>query len=355
MQTEANSTSLEDQIANFDPNSPEALAALEQGIFGEEGNALTPELDSSTDETGGEKKAAAAKIDGGEGSEKQDEKQVAAAATQHAAEEGAPSGAAVPEGVQAKDGRHVIPYSVLERERDRAARAEATANALAEEIDRLKAGKPAQAATVQLSAEDLDQLEQDLPMVAKVIRSNMAAIEQLTGTVTQLRRDQEITAQTQQRSVEDEIDAAISANPDLAAWRDAANRKDNPDPLMWNRAAAIDATLREDPEWKDKTFAERFEKATETVKLLYGVPAAVTPPAPKPQEPKPEDIKQVAEAKLKETPAPVPNTLSDIPGSAAPTQSAIETIENASAVQIGQKFLSMTTDQQDAYLASLGI
>jgi len=355
---EANSTDLETQMASFDPTNPEALAALEKAAMG--GEDVAAEATPSADDTP-EPEAAPAKKDE---PAPQDDKTVAAPPADKPAEpgEGTPSGTGKPKGVQARDGDHIIPYSVLERERDRASRAEATAKALAEQLQSLQSGKTVEAQAPanagNLTEEDLAQLDTDLPGVAKVIRAQMAAIEAMQGTIHTLQQENEIEQQNRQAAALDQTEAAIMANADLKAWRDAATRKDNPDPLMWNRAAGLDEVLRDDPDWKDQPLATRFAKVVESMRSLYGVPAAATPtpPAPVPPAPQPAtDLKQVADAKLKAEPAPVPTTLSDIPGGAAPAQSDIETIENTSAVALGQKFLSMSPDQMDAYLARIGI
>lgn len=344
--SEENSNDLDARIAGFDPTDPAALAALESELVGGEATNATDEP-TPVDVAAGEKTVEPAKQD-----EKKAE-QVAEPAPA-AKPEGAPSGVQEPEGVQAKDGKHVIPYSVLERERDRATRAESTAAALAEEIDRLKAGKPAESAQVTISEEDLAQLDNDLPSVAKAIRAQMALINSLNGTVNQLQREQGVVAQNQQRSIDDEIEAAISGNHDLSAWRNEAFREETPNPLMWNRAVSLDKALREDPEWQNKTFAERFAQVAETMKSLYGAPAAEVTPA-RSQQPTQAELKQAADAKLKETPAPVPTSLSDIPGGNPPAQSHLESLENASAVALGNRFLSMSPDQMESELARLGI
>lgn len=348
----ANSTDLEARIASFDPSDPDALAALENDVLGSEVPVEEP-ASSVEPETSETKEPA-----------KQDDKTGTEAAakvqTEPNSETDATSGVTSPKGVMAKDGDHIIPYSVLERERERAIRAEATIKALSEQINALQSGadteaKPANAEG-QLSEQDLAQLDSDLPGVAKVIRAQMAAIQALTGTVQTLQQENEIAQNTRAASVQDETEAAIQSNPELVAWREAANRKDSPDPRMWNRAADLDAVLRSDDEWKDRPIAERFAKVTETIKTLYGAPSAA--PAPtivQPQQAKPVDLKQVADTQLEAIPAPVPTTLSDIPGGAAPAQSDIETLENASAVALGQKFMSMSPDQMESYLARLGV
>ena len=221
--SEAQSMTLEDRMAAFelDPSNPEALASLEKAAMGE---AAPAEVAPAAVEAKTEEPAA-----------KTDEKQ----------EPGEASIVETPQGVQAKDGQHIIPYSVLERERDRATRAEQTAQALTARIQQLESGKPAAASEAgeanagAMTEEDLAQLDQDLPGVAKMLRAQMATISALTGTVQNLKNEQEVQAQNREQSQQDEIEVAISANPDLTAWRDAMNRADKPDPLMWNRAADL--------------------------------------------------------------------------------------------------------------------
>jgi hypothetical protein len=350
---EANSMTLEDQIAAFDPTNPESLAALEKSVLGV---AVETSVDPDPMNGSGLKSASdevQAAADKQEGAAKQDEKKTEepapASATQVA---GDPSVTPEPKGVQAKDGQHIIPYSVLERERDRAARAEQTAQALADQLKQLQAGNkgasPADANAGGLTDEDLQTLDRDQPEVAKLIRSQMAAVEQLTGVVRSLQQEQEVAYQTKAASVQDEIEAAVTANADLKSWRDAAFSKEAPNPLMWNRAADLDAVLREDPAWQDKPVAERFAKVAETMRTIYSVPS-VTPS----KTTTPPDVKQVADAQLKAAPAVVPTTLSDIPGGAPPAQSDAETLENASAISLGNKFLTMTPEQIESYLSRM--
>lgn len=327
MQGEATSNTLEDQIANFDPSNPESLAALEQVAMGDEGGVATEA--------------------------KQDEK----TPEQTTPVESAPSGAQADQtrGVQAKDGQHIIPYSVLERERDRAARAEATAQALAEQLQNLQNGKlPDQTSGKEqqgtLSDEDLEQLDSDLPGVAKVIRAQMAMIEKLTGNLQNVQREQEVVQQTRQQSIQDEIESAIQGNESIKSWREAASRQENPDPLMWSRAVEVDKMLRQDPAWQDRSIAERFSKVSDMVNAFFGTQQAGKAPEKQIQQP---SLQQAAEAALKAAPAPMPETLSDIPGGTPPAQTDIETLQNASVTALGNKFMSMTPEQMESYLARM--
>lgn len=341
----ADAQTIEDQIANFDPADPDALAKLEQSILDPEGD------DTGTDDAGSDEELAettdASPAEGGEKEAKQDEKQQAA----EPAAEVATSGDQKPEGVLTKDGKHVIPYNVLERERERASRAEQTIKELEARLQQSAAGDPNGAAdkgAVDISQDDLDELEQEIPEVAKVIKHLMGKLNEATGVITQLRDEQERTKQVRAQEEADEFEAAINSTSHLKGWRDKAFSKEAPDRTMWDRAVKVDSMLREDPEWSDKPYSERLAQVEKTVTAMYGMNVAP------PKTDKQPDLKTVADEKLKGKGGDVPTSLSDIPGGNPPAQGYAETLENASTVALGQKFLNMTVEQQEAYLARFG-
>lgn len=260
------------------------------------------------------------------------------------------TGADAPKGVQAKDGEHIIPYSVLEREREARTRAEAMLQAQAAELERLAAGgKPAgegQGDAVQFSEEDLTQLDQDLPGVAKVIRAQQATIDKLMGTVQTLQQEHVVEQTVKQEAAKDSIEAAIEANQDLRAWRE--------DPTMWNRAADLDGVLREDPAWKDRPVAERFAKVAETVKALYGAPA--TPqPAASPQQNTQQALTAKADAAIAaaDKAANVPRSLGDIPGGVPPAVDEASAWLEKTPTQMQADMLRLTPEQSEALLDRL--
>jgi len=347
MSEAAAGSTLEDQIANFDPTNPESLAALEKAAMGA---TVVP----SADVTIGD----GTTVKPEEGSEKQGEKTTEQPA---AAGEGATSGVTEqPKGVQAKDGQHIIPYSVLERERDRASRAEQTAQALADQLQKLQSGTAtaatADANAVQLTDDDLAQLDTDLPGVAKVIRAQMQMIEKLTGTVQTLQHGQESQQTSAEQQRRDEEEAAIAANENLTTLR-AAMGEDPKAQARWNKVVDTYQSLREDPELFALDTASLINKAEQSVAAIYGpvvkaVAVPATPAAAKQtDESQAAALKQAADAALKAQPGTVPQSLSDFPGGTPPAQNDMETLSNASPVQLGQKFMSMTPDQIESYLA----
>jgi hypothetical protein len=349
MQTEAAATQ-QPSLAHIAAN-PDALANMTDDQIEALANTPAPAIDESASATAGEKTGsetpAAASQD------------ATAAATAETSAAEAPAAAETKGGIQAKDGTHVIPYSVLEREREARTRAEAMLQAQADEIDRLKAGgKQAEGeqSAVTLSADDLAQLDQDLPDVAKAIRAQQATIEALAVTVKTLKQDQEVQTTLRQQSVKDETESAILANPDLSAWRDAAFNEQAPDPLMWNRAADLDVVLREDPVWRDRPLNERFAKVAETIKTLYGdTPSAAKPAAETTASQTDATLKAKADAALAGAAKAdaLPLSSSAIPGGAAPAVDELAGMLDKSGAQLTAEFMAMTPEQIDAKLNRL--
>lgn len=263
----------------------------------------------------------------------------------------APAADAKPDGILAKDGKNVIPYSQLESARTRAAAAEALARDQAAELATLRASKaaPEPAADAEmLTEEELSALEADSPTLAKTLRAQQAAIRDLRDTVEVVTKRQASDVASQEAEVKSEIQTAIDANPTLATWQTSE------DQTMWDRASGFDKLLRAMPEYANVPFADRFAKVVEMTQSALGVEPE---PAPEPQQHEqltPAQIKAAATAKVaKVTAAKKPVTLSDIPGGAPPAVDERQKVEEMSPVALGQLFLGMTEEQRQAYLASL--
>lgn len=264
--------------------------------------------------------------------------------------------------VLAQDGKHIIPYSVLERERNRAVQAEATAAALAEEVNRLQQGQPAaESAAATLTKEDLEQFDQDLPGVAKVIRAQMAAIESLTGTVKGIKAGQDVQERSTEQVRIDSEEAAIAAHPELVALRGAMADKDEKAATRWNRVVDTYMDLQNDPEFVGLDTAALINKAAESVKMRYGslLPAGTaTPQTPvaSPATPTPEALKAKADAALAaadKSGAAAPRSLGDIPGGSAPAVDEVAAMLDKSGAQLTAEFMAMTPEQIEAKLNRL--
>lgn len=197
-------------------------------------------------------------------------------------------------GVLTKDGKHVMPFTVVQDLRTRNSQlaeqlAEATRR-LEEEAAARAAGTStqesqaqAQAAALQFTEEELADL-QAIPAAAKLVQGFQALQAKLDQVVSAAAPAPAPapTAQATGMSVQD----AIDQNPLLTRWQAKGG-------ALWDEAVALDQQLRADPQWAGKSMADRFAEVQTRIANEYGIaipqstpsgaPApATTPPGPTP-------------------------------------------------------------------------
>ena len=252
--------------------------------------------------------------------------------------------------VLAKDGKHVIPYAVLQGARDRAETAERVAREQAAELERLRTpGKKEEESTQILTEDELKALETEgQATLAKVLRAQQENLKALTAEVTSLRDHNEREIAQEAAEAKSSIQEAIDANTVLSTWQS------DKDKTMWNEAARIDKILRESPKYSEVPYAERFTRVVELTAESMGI--ELPKPQVKEEPPKPrltdEEIRAAAEAKLKAKPS-TPKSLSDIPGGTPPAVDERDRVDQMSVAELGAKFMRMSKDELDAYVASL--
>lgn len=267
-----------------------------------------------------------------------------------------------PEGVATKDGKHVIPYSVLKSERDRAAQAEKAAKDAADRIAELTAqlesakqgakhGDAARANlqqgdTEELSSEELAFLKDDNPAVykaLKAIEAKAAMLQDRLKPVEDKARDIEADIAAREAAI---VQEAIDSVPKLAHIQ-SANAE------AYALAQRFDTTLQSLKEWKDKPLSDRFAKAVQMVEDAIG---PIELPQTSTQSLKPEELKAAAKAKAAEAlkaRANVPTSLSEFPAGLAPSADERESVTALSHAQIAEKMSRMTPEQLDVYLQNL--
>ncbi|WP_458763662.1 hypothetical protein [Cupriavidus basilensis] len=266
------------------------------------------------------------------------------------------------EGVLARDGKNIIPFSVLRTERERAARAEQLAKEFAEKIAaleaRLAAGNQgaktgegartteAAAEVVAMTPEELESFKEDFPTQYKVYMAQQATIQALKDKLQPVEEDLAKQQEEQRVAVETMVNDAIDATPKLAHIRAT-------DKELYAAAQQFDAVLRTQPKWAGKTLAERFARVVELVESEHGaieIPGAT----PVTLQKTPEQLKKEAEALASKTAAkPAPNSLSDFPAGDPPAQSETDALETMTHAQLADKFAKMSPDQLDAYFNSI--
>jgi hypothetical protein len=259
-----------------------------------------------------------------------------------------------PEGVATKDGKHVIPYSVLQSERTRAAAAERElvearaqlAAHLAAATDPKQAAKTGGADTPEVSQEDEDRLaalEEDFPSVAAELKATRELVKQLAAQIKPLK---ESTQQAEDRRANEAamtVQEAIDTLPKMAHIQSA-------NPEAYELAQQFDATLRNRADWAGKPLTERFAKVVELVEASLGeiaVPGQTPPLADK------EALKKAAAAKLATAAKTVPTSLSQFPAGEPVAADEAAAVEQMSTPQLASKLGKMSPAQMDAYFASL--
>lgn len=268
-----------------------------------------------------------------------------------------------PVGISTRDGKHVIPFSVLESARDKATRAEellAQANA---QIEALKAqgnkasegAKDGEGARTDgqpnaddLSPEDLERLKEDFPTVHKALMAAQraqAAIEQKLAPVVETVQTQ---AQREAQALKEEVQSAIESVPKMAHIQAT-------DPEAFKLAREFDTMLLSQAAWKGKAMAERFEKVVEMVEQATGKPIDV--PGAKQLTKTPQELaaaaRQVADAQAKKTAGHVPTSLSEFPAGQPAATSEAQAIEAMTSTQLAAKLSKMTPEEMDAYFQTL--
>ncbi|MCG5537866.1 hypothetical protein [Halorhodospira sp. 9622] len=263
--------------------------------------------------------------------------------------------------VKTRDGRHEIPYSVLEGARKQATEYQREAERLRQELEQLRQGQApsqgAQAAPQQDggspdSGEKGGTEELDLEAFRRDYGDELAKpLEVLYRQNQQLREEierrhqqaEERVQQTEQQRIQAEVDQAKAAvtdangKPVLIEWEQSGDPR-------YAAAVALDEQLRANPEYQDYSLEDRFR---EVVKML-GVSTA--------SQPNTEDVTAAAARRLQEAERAsdnTPNSLSDLPGGAAAGVSESEEVERMSATQLAEKLDRMTDAQREEFLSRL--
>lgn len=317
----------------------EKLAALDAGTDFSDANTYMQLLygDGAMDETAPEASAVE-----GESAPEVAAEAPAEAVAEEAQSSEAPAAAASEEqvqveGVLTKDGKHVIPYDVLERTRKTAAQEEARARELAQANERLEAELKAlkqgakqeqsQAVAPKFSPARIAELKENFPEVAELMEAQNDLLAQLQAAKTAA------PAVAPQQAEAVDIQALIDKRPMLARWQSAGG-------VLWKEAVALDEQLQRESAWALKSTAERFAEVERRVAEIAGIP--VQAPAPVAQ-PAAQPVKPAKAIKAQAAPTP---SITDFNGSAPVVA------DNPLDLPVGQAFdKAMSMSLEDIYRA----
>ncbi len=261
--------------------------------------------------------------------------------------EGAPSGPQDKKVLKSKDGKHEIPYSVLEQERktsedlrrqnkellqrqdDLQSKAKENESSLSNVKTRLEA-KGMNVETMlsnpdEISEGQLEEFEKEHgEEMGKIFRQLVKGQKNIQ---TQIQSRSDSPKSTQDDTDTQAVSQALNANTDLSSWQ-----KNDPD--RWAEALRIDNALREDPAWDSKSLDERFAEVAKQTRQSFGGTA--------------EDR---AKKIIDKTEQPAPDSLSDIGHSPTKVKTAAESFEGMSAEQIESRMETMSASELDSVLA----
>ncbi len=262
-------------------------------------------------------------------------------------EEGQPQEDA--KGILTRDGKHVIPYDVLEAERTGRQRVEQEAltlrQQLAEEqrkIDLLTSQIKQAGMTpdplpenARISDEQIAKIREDYPEMADALTLMARKYDYLQTQIQE----------TQQAPQENPAIQAMNAVPDLVEWQQS-------DPDRFAVAVHLDEKLQTDPAWKDKPLTERFAEVARRTRAAYGE----APPDPAVEQDKSHEVLAVAAEKVAKAnaSATVPDSPSDLGNQAAVPQDKFEQLLGASYADAEAVMSGMSDADIDAILEKLG-
>lgn len=272
--------------------------------------------------------------------------------------------------VVARDGRSLIPFTVLHNAREAKEAAEAALGeamksnvALVKRLKDIEAGRATEAAPGS-TADDLEAqiaaVSEEAPWLVPVMETMLARLRESEERVAQLQQDTVEGDKAEEQRLRREATSALEGNSTLLLWKDEA-------PELYEEAVRLDRFLRNTPaeskrfmrEDDSVDFEARYERCVALVKASH---AGEDIPAPKAIEsqakpgakpaPTPAEVKAAAKARLQaSSAAPAVTTLSDVPGGAPVAQSEEDAIEAMSVTALGSKLMDMTPDKLQAWLA----
>ncbi|EAA2736838.1 hypothetical protein ACFJ4X_001682 [Salmonella enterica] len=252
-------------------------------------------------------------------------------------------------GILARDGKHVIPYDVLEAERTGRQRVEQEAfllkQQLAEEqrkIDLLTSQIKQAGMTpdplpedTRISDEQIARIKEEYPEVANALTLMARKYDYLQARIQE----------AQQVPQENPVVQAMNAVPDLVVWQRS-------DPDKFAVAIHLDEKLQTDPAWKDKPLTERFAEVARRTRAAYGE----VPPEPVAEQDKNQKVLAAVADKVAkaDAAAALPDSPSDVGNTAAVPQDKFEQLLGASYADAEAVMSGMSDADIDTILEKLG-
>lgn len=257
--------------------------------------------------------------------------------------------------IETKDGKHKIPYSVLEATRAREQETREQLEAANKRLQELEGSSKKMADVLKDQGIDLESLQTQGQTLSD---EQLAAIKDADPDIAnaigffqqQLQAQAEELANLRSQQTNEQVtplELAIRSNNDLNTWR-------SDDPDRWTLAVRHDNLLREHPEWKDRSMDDRFAEAVRLTKMEFGDPL---PNAASGKQTKTDQATaaEIAERKLREAESrDVPRSLSSVGKTPSTDRSLAERLSELDGDQLVEELDKLSPDKVNEVLAELG-
>ncbi|EAZ4510946.1 hypothetical protein CAM24_19270 [Salmonella enterica] len=254
-------------------------------------------------------------------------------------------------GVLTRDGKHVIPYDVLEAERSGRQRVEQEAILLKQQLAEEQRKIDVLTSQIKQAGMTPAPMPEDARISDEQIAGIREAYPEVADALTLMARKYDyLQAQlqetmSQQEQQDNPVMQAMNAVPDLVRWQQA-------DPDRFAIAVHLDEKLQTDPEWKDKPLTERFAEVARRTRAAYGE----VPPQPVVAQDRSREVLAAAADKVAKAgaAAALPDSPSDVGNTAAVPQDKFEHLLGASYADAEAAMSGMSDADIDAILEKLG-
>ncbi|HIF5645532.1 TPA: hypothetical protein ACX3DB_002735 [Vibrio parahaemolyticus] len=254
--------------------------------------------------------------------------------------------------VASKDGKHTIPYAVLEKARNQASEASSRMQELEQQLSEATTAKEKlQLYTKQLEEAGItpEKLPEELlndENALNALRDELP--ETAANLLTALVKRFQSKATTTQQEANDgvnEVTNALNADEltELRTWESS-------DRDRWDMALVIDNKLKNDPAFQAMPLKERFAEVQRRVKAAFGDPVQASIDAEKARKQAEQGQQQPQQTAEKQT--VVPNSPSSLGGSSLDTTAAAnQALLNQDALALEQSLANMSPEKVEEFLA----
>ncbi|EGI5052067.1 hypothetical protein CRQ31_07390 [Salmonella enterica subsp. enterica serovar Worthington] len=261
-------------------------------------------------------------------------------------------------GILTRDGKHIIPYDVLEAERADKQRLAQQSLTLQQQLEEYKRRNDLLTSQINQAGMTPEPLPENLRITDEQIARVRDAYPDLAELMSTMVRKYDYLQSRIQENPQDlsasspdisPVLEAMEAVPDLKAWQ-------NSDPDRFSLAVHLDEKLQSDPDWKDKPLTERFTEVARRTRAAYGERDSQTDTGDDPVTPDPRILNAAAQKEAAaRNEVQLPESPSDIGAGASESGDVVARAASASPEELARMMAGMSDAEIDALMERVGL